>query len=92
MVRGTWDPVSTPGLASRARSERSDRYERFLKDNDSGEVSGVLPKDLATAAMEKLKKHSESEKQSLDSIEREKRLFARTLFKSGKSENDGDNG
>lgn len=75
-----WDPVKTPGKAAEIRTSRSDRYDQFLKGNDDGEVSGVIPKAKLEAASRKLQEDAQSEKETLQSQDEQKREFVRKLF------------
>ena len=77
-----WDPRKTPGLASSARSARSDRYDKFLNEHDEPPVSAVLPHEAAAKAMAKLKKDAEADKAKLEKLDEEKRAFAKALFES----------
>jgi CheY-like chemotaxis protein len=75
-----WDPVKTPSKAATLRTQRSDRYDQFLRDKDDGPVSGVMSREKAAQAMRQLKIDSEKEKDELDRIDEEKRQFAKAMF------------
>lgn len=87
--REEWDPQKNQGRATEFRSERSNRYDRFLEsraeDLKGGAADGVMPRDRANALMSKLKKDSESEKADLDRIQAEKIKFAEALFSGTKT-------
>jgi CheY-like chemotaxis protein len=75
-----WDPIKTPGESARARSDRSDRYDKFLAAQDPTPVDGVLPKDTAAKAMKELEENSKAEKNRLDVLDEVKRNFVKALF------------
>lgn len=78
---GTWDPYKTPGRAATLRSARSNRYDEFLKEHaDDVPQQKVLPREIAQAAMEKLKSDSIRDADLIEEINREKLKFAKTLF------------
>jgi hypothetical protein len=79
----TWDPITTPGMASQARSQRSAAYDQFLKTHDDGPIDGVLPRAKSVEAMKKLKADSASEQAELESLLESKREFVRTIFREG---------
>ena len=85
-----WHPVANPGNSAAARSERSDRYDKFLKDNDLGKVDGVMSKEKSQAAMRDLKKHAETQRETLAKIDEEKLAFAKSLFDEADEADDGD--
>lgn len=77
-----WDPVTTRGKAATLRTERSDRYEQFLRRTDEP-VDGLLPKEIVAAAVRKLKLESAKEAEDLERLEAQKREFVRALFVDG---------
>lgn len=79
-ARPEWNPRNTPGTAASVRSSRSDRYDRFLKENSTDDVSGTLARENIQKAMERLKERSQAERERLDRIDEAKREFIRTLF------------
>jgi CheY-like chemotaxis protein len=80
-----WTPRAAPGKAATARSERSDRYDSFLIDNEVS-VEQTLSREKVAAAGRQLKRDSEGEKDALDRIDEEKRQFVKAMFKGGKDD------
>ncbi len=85
---GEWDPKKTPGRSLDIRTDRSNRYDKFLEsraeDFKGGITERVMPRGRATSLMSKLKKDSESEKAELDRIQAEKIKFAEAMFSDEK--------
>lgn len=79
-----WDPVKSPGKAAEFRSERSNRYDVFLRDNDEEVEQHLLSRAHTQAAIERLKAASEGERELIDEINREKLKFAETMFVDAK--------
>jgi CheY-like chemotaxis protein len=85
-----WDPIRTPGRAATARSERSDRYEKFLAEQDDPKAFGALPKELGQGAAGKQKKESAVEKVAGEKLNEQKRDFVKALFRPpGADDGDG---
>lgn len=84
-----WDPQKDRGKAATARSNRSDRYDTYLRGRDI-RVDKTVPREKVLAAGKKLKRDSENEKNELDQIDKEKRTFVKALF-DGKSHDSSDN-
>jgi CheY-like chemotaxis protein len=83
----SWDPVTTPGQAAHAKSERSNRYDKFLASNDIPVANAVLPHDRLKASMKELAEQALSEKDKLKEIDVHKRAFAQALFEIEKKKN-----
>lgn len=85
-VGNDWDPQTAPGKASVTRTARSDRYDKFLT-SAADEVDATIPRDKLLQASRDLAAASESDKDKLADIDKEKRKFVTALFEDPDSEN-----
>lgn len=82
------DPILNPGQAATTRTDRSNRYDKFLAENNEEPEFKTLAHDKVKAAMKKLAKDSAKDKDELDRLDREKREFAKAMFSGSESKDD----
>jgi hypothetical protein len=77
-----FDPKKTPGVSPRLRTERSNKYDKFLGDH-AEPVDGVVSADQLHKAMKKLGKNVAADpvvKEQVADIDEERQAFAKALF------------